>query len=352
MNYSLNIGVWNSVFAVPTCVVDNYIKLASGNSLKMLLYLLRHSGEEISDERIKRELGFTEFGELEDAALFWVQRGIIKADKDDTGKLAAKEVNMAETVLSAQYEQIKIDDTPKTPDVPKKASVSRVIRYNSGEIASRINDDPKVRFLFEEAEKLYGHHLQGSENNVVMGLVANYGLPPEVALMLLKYCFGIKKGTPAYISKVAENWAEDSIDTVESADIRIRALERSHSVEERLRKAMEMTTKLSTEMRRLIEVWTREWGFGEDMIMLAYNKTVDRLKHWEPKYANGILERWHNKGITDAKGAAEDDKQFYSQLEEQFTKKKNKTDGNTSQQSGGASFDPDEVMNGIISQYN
>nr|MDE7398083.1 DNA replication protein DnaD [Oscillospiraceae bacterium] len=74
MFYSLNVGDWNSVFAVPSSVVDNYIKLASGNSLKLLLYLLRHGGEKIPGEKLAEELGFTEMGELEDAALFWVQR--------------------------------------------------------------------------------------------------------------------------------------------------------------------------------------------------------------------------------------------------------------------------------------
>ena len=42
MNYSLDAGAWNSVFAVPSSVVDKYIKLADGASLKLLLYLLRH----------------------------------------------------------------------------------------------------------------------------------------------------------------------------------------------------------------------------------------------------------------------------------------------------------------------
>ena len=347
MNYSLNAGVWNSVFAVPVCVVDKYLKLAGGNSLKLLLYLLRHGGEVLSDERIKRELGFTEFGELEDAALFWVQRGIIQADKNENGKFTAKELK-ADRQPETQYEQIKIEDSPK-----KTKSVSKVVHYSSGEIAQRINGDEKIRFLFEEAEKLFGHHMSASENEVVMGLTANYGLPAEVALMLLKYCFKIKKGTPAYIRKVAENWEDDSIDTVEAADIRIRALERSYSVEERLRQAMEMTTKLSAEMRKYIDVWTNKWGFGEEMIMLAYDKTIDRLKSWEPKYANSILERWNEKGIHTLKEAEEDDKLFYSQLTEKFSKKKPaESKPAKKSKNNNSSFDMDEVMEQIINQYN
>ena len=47
MSIKINLGAWNSIFAIPTDVVDKHLKLASGISLKVLLYILRHSGEEI-----------------------------------------------------------------------------------------------------------------------------------------------------------------------------------------------------------------------------------------------------------------------------------------------------------------
>ena len=71
MKYSLNAGEWNSVFAVPSSVVDKYIKIAGGNSLKLLLYLLRHGGESFSEKELKDALGFRMEGELEDAAHFF-----------------------------------------------------------------------------------------------------------------------------------------------------------------------------------------------------------------------------------------------------------------------------------------
>ncbi len=81
MNYSLDAGAWNSVFAVPTSVVDKYIKLADGASIKLLMYLLRHGGESFTEEQLKNALGIKRDGELEDAAMFWFQRGIIRMDE-------------------------------------------------------------------------------------------------------------------------------------------------------------------------------------------------------------------------------------------------------------------------------
>ena len=42
MEYRLHMGPWNSVFAVPTALVDRYLKLAGKEQLQVLLWMLRH----------------------------------------------------------------------------------------------------------------------------------------------------------------------------------------------------------------------------------------------------------------------------------------------------------------------
>ena len=57
MDYTLNMGPWNSVFAVPTALVDRYLRLAGKEQLQVLLWMLRHSGERVSPEKLAQELG-------------------------------------------------------------------------------------------------------------------------------------------------------------------------------------------------------------------------------------------------------------------------------------------------------
>ena len=57
MKFSINLGTWNSVFAVPTQVVDQHLKLAGGVHLKVLLWLLRHAGTEVDIADISKTLG-------------------------------------------------------------------------------------------------------------------------------------------------------------------------------------------------------------------------------------------------------------------------------------------------------
>ena len=149
MEYSLNAGEWNKVFAVPSSVVDNYIKLASGNSLKLLLYLLRHGGETITEQRLKNDLGFDEFSELEDAALFWVQRGIIRADSTDDKLELSADSNQSQKT----DRQITDTDSPDTASVNKpNIKQAKPVVISNGEIAQELHNSPEMKMLFSLAK--------------------------------------------------------------------------------------------------------------------------------------------------------------------------------------------------------
>ncbi len=297
MNYSLNIGEWNSVFAVPSSLVDKYIKLSSGNSLKLMLFLLRHGGETFTPDRLRAELGLTEPGELEDAAHFWVQRGIIRYCSEEEGKLAAAREELVPVQEASQPVAVAVLPAVKPETKPKPISVS------SGEIASRIREDSNIKTLFEEAEKLYGRALRQSDNQMLISLVDHYELPVGVSLMLLQYCSKVNKLSPNYISAVAADWSENGIITIEKADAKIHSLEQQNGVEAHLREALELTTGFTPAQKKLIAVWLEDWKFSEEMILLSLNKTIEQIGKLNFKYANKILESWRAEGIATTEQA-------------------------------------------------
>lgn len=291
MNYSLNAGEWNSVFAVPASVVDKYIKIAGENSLKLLLYLLRHGGKSFSEDKLKNDLGFHEAGELEDAALFWIQRGIIRYENDGENRALFSDKDEAEQLVLSEA-------VPESaPQLAVKKEKIKPAAISSGDIAERIKSDSEIQMLFSEAEKLYAHPLKSRESNMLIALTDHYGLNVGAALMLLQYCFKIGKTTPEYILSCAQNWADEGIDTVDAANEKILALERNNSISERLREAMELKSKLTAKMKEFIRVWTDDWGFSEEMIMLCYEKTVNAKQEFKFEYANKILENWKGAGL-------------------------------------------------------
>lgn len=333
MNYSLDAGAWNSVFAVPTSVVDKYIKLADGASIKLLMYLLRHGGESFTEEQLKNALGIKRDGELEDAAMFWFQRGIIRMDEgtliptDDSAQERLPEME------SAEPEQ-------KPSSIRKVADTgSGAVIYTSRDIAQRINTDSAVNFLFKEVQALYGRVLKTTESRMVLQLTDFYGLPAEVAVMLLKYCFRVGKTTPNYILATAQDWSNENIRTVSEADAHLLKLEKRFSVEENLRRAMDMKTKFSPNQLTYIKTWSEDWGFAEDMIILAYEITLDKTGSLNFSYTNKILENWKNSGIFNTADAKRESEERRSKS----TKKK--------PDSSSSSIDMDDVMEELRRQY-
>ena len=329
MNYSLNAGAWSSVFAVPSGVVDKYIKLADGNSLKLLLYLLRHGGESFTEEQLRESLGIKRDGELEDAAMFWFQRGIIRMDD---GELTPTDDN-AQEVLP----EVAPEPEQKPASLRRVSENSGAAIYTAGDIAQRIKTDGAVDFLFREIQQLYGRPLRTPESRLALQVTDYYGIPAEVAVMLYKYCFKIGKTTPGYIETVAKDWVAENIRTVEEADAHLSKLEKRFSVEESLRRAMELKTKFSPTQLNYIKCWTEEWGFGEDMVILAHEITLDRTNGMNFSYTNKILENWKNSGVYTREAAEKDSQEFKSRSKKQ--------------PEGNSSLDMDDVMEELRKQY-
>lgn len=346
MEYKLDVGCWNSVFAVPCDVVDQYIRLAGEGAMKIMLFMLRHGGKSFSEEELMDALGIKSRGELEDALLFWVQRGMLKHAEIESPEDVRTFADAAPKRKTITAEQLVLGDAlpqPTQETSSAKPVGANTLYFTSGDIAERIRTDKEIAGLFSEAEKLYGRSLRPKEMQTVISLTDVYGLPAIVAIMLLKYCFRIQKGTAVYINSVAHDWSEDNINTFELADMRISELERKNSNEEKLRKAMELDRKFIKKEREYIESWTCAMGFSVEMIMLAYERAVMHVNGKNPfDYMNGILTSWHKDGITAAEQVEQKDKEYRGK------KKPAESSSNPSD----SSFDVDDIMKQIRSKYN
>lgn len=342
MKYTLDAGCWNSVMAVPACVVDEYIKLCSGDALKLILFLLRHGAESYTPEVLCDKLGIRSPGELEDAAQFWVQRGLIKIDRSRTTDERSVFVpeKKKDSPAAAQVTLAELTESPAEPTKPaslKKIGEDMGLYYSSRDVAERITADSGVAYLFKEAEKLYGHALKSGEMQTVLALVDTYGLPPEVALILLTFCFKNEKTTRAYISRLAQDWMDNNITTLEQANEQVLLFEKQNSVEEALRRELELKSKFTKAQNDYIKRWTQDWGFNLDMIMLAYEITVNAKNNFAFPYANKILENWRNEGVSTPEQV--------KQRSQARKESEAKASGDKS------SFDVDDVLAQIRSKY-
>lgn len=284
MSYILNLGAWGSVFAVPSCVVDNYIKVANEAHLKTLLFLLKNSDRKYSSANISDLTGVPE-GEVDDALRFWEEMGVITNDNGTITPAATAPITSA----------------PVTAEKPKPVSPRVALaetQFPPTEIASAVNGDRAVKYLFETFERLAGRPTKHAERNTLMVIIEEIKLPCEVAVMLVNYCFEIEKATPAYMKTAALDWYESGIDTIGKAEERIRALKQSYTLENKLRVKFGMNSAFSAKQKEIIKGWA-EMELPDSLIDAAYDKTLNGAGKLSLPYMDSILRKWHEEGITD-----------------------------------------------------
>ncbi len=283
MGYKLDLGAWNSIFAVPSSVVDEYIKIADSDHIKVLLYVIRNAGKNLSVSDIASATGVgTETAE--DALIFWENVGIIGN-------------NGGESVPKTSGTTVQTAATEPDSRVVARAKLTSDIQFPPREIARSINGDDAFRCLCSTFERLAGRPTKHSERNTLMVITDEIGLASEVALMLLEYCFSIDKATPAYMKAVALDWVECGIDNIIKAEERITVLTARNTLEGKLRSKFRMTSAFSQKQKEIIASWA-EAGYSDELIDEAYEKTLNGTGKLSFPYMDSILKSWKEKGIT------------------------------------------------------
>ena len=102
------------------------------------------------------------------------------------------------------------------------------------------------------------------------------------------------------IRKEGFSWARLGIDTIERAEERIAKLTRLRSRESEMLRLLDITPRpLVQREKDYIAAWD-EMGFDNEAIRMAYERTILKKQSMDWGYMNGILRRWHEKGLHTA----------------------------------------------------
>ena len=286
MEFKVNCGIWGAMFGVPSIVADNFLKLASGEQIKVLLYLLRCSGKMCSTEEISANTGVSA-DEAEEAVLFWQQANVLSPQISNT----------AAPVPSLMEQPVQSVEAAAPAAVTKTAESAPDHKTNlSGqEIAAIMADSQDIRELFKIVESILGV-LKNSQLNSIIWLYDHLGLKKEVIITLISYCASIEKTNTAYVEKIASVWAENDINTMAAAQDEIQRLSASRDYLSGIMRAFEMNRRPTTKQTELIQQW-KNAGFSVELIRYAYEKTIERIDKLNFDYINKILLSWRDSGF-------------------------------------------------------
>ena len=177
-------------------------------------------------------------------------------------------------------------------------------QYSETDVLCAMDTDRDFRALYGEVQRLLGRALNTEELKILLGFVRYLGLPGDVISVLVCYCKdrARQKGStrnPSLrtIEKEAYAWAEQGIDTMEEA---VAYIQRQNLRRSRLGRLMQILQirgrNLTAGEERYAQQWL-DWGFDEEAISLAYERTCLNTGALSWAYMHKILTRWQEAGL-------------------------------------------------------
>ncbi len=197
-------------------------------------------------------------------------------------------------------------ETPVRPEPPQKLQVEAPPDYDRTDITLALQNEKGFAALLPEVERLLGKALSPFELKLLFTIYDYLGLPPEVILVLVGWC--VEEATQKYgagrrptltsIKNEAHRWQRAGVDSLDTADAHVRRLT------EESNRSMQIMELVGIRGRRPVEGernYLKQWinlQFTDDVLQLAYEKTLFQLQKFSWSYMNSILTSWKKQGLT------------------------------------------------------
>ena len=266
-----------SIVAMTDQAADRLLRLDNGDAALLYLHLLR-------------------YGQVNN--LKWDPARL------DSAHMALKTIGMA-------------PDISPVPDV--SAHPLPVPQYRQDDVAEALTDQEGMfQSLSNAVEEMLGKKLTTPDLTNLLTLYDHLALPPEVILTLVSWCCEEQErkygpGRKPFMSQIKKEgfiWARKGVDTIERADAHIAQLTRLRGREAEVLRLLDISPRPLVEKEKTyIAAWD-EMGFDNETIRMAYERTVLKKQSMDWTYMNGILRRWHEKGLHSAAAIAAADRDF------------------------------------------
>ncbi|MCD7736724.1 MAG: DnaD domain protein, partial [Lachnospiraceae bacterium] len=191
-------------------------------------------------------------------------------------------------------------------EAPGRQNTSNEQTSMLGDLSASAQQD--LRGLFLVAEQYLQRPLSASEQKDFVYYYHTLGFSVDLIEYLLEYC--ITRGTTSrhYMRKVAQGWAEAGITTVQEAKKESSLYNRNYFT---IMKAFGLKGRNpAPSEQEMMERWLSELGLSMELILEACRRTIDQTHEANFKYADSILEQWHEAHIHTMKDVEEADRKW------------------------------------------
>ncbi|HIQ73582.1 MAG TPA: DnaD domain protein [Candidatus Cottocaccamicrobium excrementipullorum] len=272
MKWEMNSGFQVDATLVANRFIDEYMAGASGEYVKIYLYLLRHQNSQTTTAETAEALHCTE-GDVKRAVAYWQKAGVLKtAGPEKQGERAGRQEG---------------ESSLGKGQMPSQGF--------SMEQVSRLSRDEDFSQLLYIAQKYMNKAFSQRECQVFAYLYGELKLPVELLEYLVEYCVQNGHTSIRYMETVAVNWHQKGLVTLEAAKAYSAGFNKDYFA---VMKAFGLTDRRPAEAeRKMMETWFGAYGFTREVVLEACNRTIEATHSPSFKYADKILSQWKQAGV-------------------------------------------------------
>ena len=186
--------------------------------------------------------------------------------------------------------------------------------FSAAELTRELKTGTDFSYLVDELQRSLGKILSPDELERLFGIYDGLQLPSDVILQLATHCISESRGRGSgrmpsmrYIEKAAYTWEREGIFSLDRAEEYLKALELRKTAQAGIGRALHIGEReLSAYEKRYIDSWIA-MGFGNDVIEIAYDRTVLNTGKLTWSYIDSIINNWHVKNLHTVRDILEKD---------------------------------------------
>lgn len=315
LGYKNNINA--AVTAVSNTFIDEYMGTASGEYVKVYLYLLRHAGESVEIPDIADALNHTE-ADVRRALAYWERAGVLAPEKEETvvSESAVTRENMTDTGYMAPESRRNYGDTDVEGRMPEETMADNgkqpqssdcgMAKQQSGppdipdagnsyDRMKRLSADEEFSALLYAVQQYLGKTFSAIECEKFAYFYDVLHMSCELLEYLAEYCAEGGHTSIRYIEKVALNWYQAGIHTRDEA--REHSTRYSKDTSAVMKAFGIMGRNAGTAEQEFMRRWFKEFGFDAAIVTEACNRTLTATGAASFPYADKILTGWKENGV-------------------------------------------------------
>jgi DnaD/phage-associated family protein len=270
--------------AVPNVFVDTYMTECIPVYALIYIYALRHVREGCTTTAIAEAFNILETDVL-NAWKYWEDKGLVRLD--------AQGENLSITFLPVPKAEAVKNEKLEKPALSLVRDAAKPL-YTVEELTVYQQQSADIAGLFTHAEKTLAKLLTYHDLSTLFGFYDWLRLPVDVILYLLDHCAGRGHRDLRYIERVALDWAERDIETIEKAAAYIQSFDKDFR---NILQAFGGGSTPSPTQRKYITKWLHEWEMPENMVLEACDRAAVQIGKPKLTYVDKILEKWYKSNI-------------------------------------------------------